>query len=348
MKFGKARNTLNRSYNEKKREGGVAKEMKALGYDFVSEFPIGQDPETGAVHSFAVGVGGNEDTAAYWHVVDWTQGTFKNDRKRGISLAEGMYGVPTVAQAEAEAKKAAEYDLKNYSWVQPGTARPVVGSGDGGLQYERVTSGGHTILAMYADDSYADRTVYYVVATRPDIGPGVIWGKDYNVNTGLWRGGDYEQTRREIERKSKEMELIYVDNKALEEAYKGDDWLTEQKAKRGNSEGPMKLKSKSVKPERDGYLEKLASDLEYAANEIDPYQYMDECGIYPTEKGFQQSYDLLFTVEGVDVAIKMIEDYAYNSEPFYTDLLARLKARREEIAPTVSKSRKSGKARRRK
>ncbi len=232
MKFGKARNTLNKSYNEKKREGGVAKEMKAIGYDFVAEYPVGQDPETGAVHSFAVGVGGPEDTAAYWHVVDWTQGTFKNDRKRGLSLAEGVYHIATTAEAESDAKRAAEYYLENWSWVQPGTTQPVVGSGDGGLQYEKVTKGGHKILAMYADESYADRPVYYVVATREDIGPGVIWGKDYNVHTGHWRGGEYDQTREDIEYESRGMDLIYIDEAALEAAYADADWLENARKRR--------------------------------------------------------------------------------------------------------------------
>lgn len=234
MKFGKARNTLNKSYNEKKREDGLVKEMKAQGYDFVAEYPIGQDPETGAIHSIAVGVGGNEDTAATWLVVDWTQAVYKNDRKRGVSLAAGVYDIPTVAEAEAEAKQSAEYYLENWSWVQPGTARPVVGSGDGGPQYERITQAGHKILAMYVDQyRYDDRPAYYVVATRDDLGPGVIWGRDYSVHNGRWQGGDYEQTRKEIERKSKHMDLIYIDEAALEEAYADDAWLTERKARHG-------------------------------------------------------------------------------------------------------------------
>lgn len=233
MKFGKARNTLNKSYNEKKREGGVAKEMKAIGYDFVAEYPVGQDPETGAVHSFAVGVGGNEDTAAYWHVVDWTQTFLRSNQKRGVSLAQGYYNIPTADEAEADAKKDAEYYLKNWQWVQPGTTQPVVGSGDGRPQYERITRDGHRILAMYADKSFLG-IEYNVVATRDDLGPGVIWGRDYNIVKGYWRGGDYHLTREEIERKSRYMELIYIDEAALEEAYADDDWLTEQKARTGS------------------------------------------------------------------------------------------------------------------
>lgn len=129
MRFGKKRNVLNRSYNEKKREGSVSKEMKDIGYEFVSEFQIGQDPGTGAIHSYAVGVGGDEDTAMVAQVIDWTQAKNPGDRKRGVRLVRGIYGFPSVHEAEAEARFLAEYNLENYDWVQPGTNRPVVGSG---------------------------------------------------------------------------------------------------------------------------------------------------------------------------------------------------------------------------
>ncbi len=130
MRFGRKKsNVLNRSYNEKKREGSVSKEMEKIGYDYVSEFPVGQDPGTGAIHSYVVGIGGNEDTAMVCQVVDWTQARNPGDKKRGVVLARGVYGYPSVPEAEADAKAQAERDLANYDWVQPGTDRPVVGSG---------------------------------------------------------------------------------------------------------------------------------------------------------------------------------------------------------------------------
>ena len=129
MRFGRKRNVLNRSYNEKKRESSVSKEMGDIGYDFVSEFQIGQDPGTGAIHSYAVGTGGDMDTAMVCHIVDWTQARDRGDRKRGVVLARGIYGFPSVPEAEAEARKLAGEELASYSWVQPGTGRPVVGSG---------------------------------------------------------------------------------------------------------------------------------------------------------------------------------------------------------------------------
>ena len=102
----------------------------------------------------------------------------------------------------------------------------------------------------------------------------------------------------------------------------------------------MRKGSKNAPPERDVVLQKLASDLEYAGWEIDPYEYKDQYGdSYPTEQGFRDSYDLLFTVEGLDTAIEFIEDgMGPDPAPLFTDLLARLKARRKELAPVVSRS----------
>lgn len=101
------------------------------------------------------------------------------------------------------------------------------------------------------------------------------------------------------------------------------------------------MRNKSIKPERDVYLEKLASDLEYAGWDIDTYEYMDQYGIYPTEEGYRDSFDVVMNGgEGLDNAIEEVEDWIddFGPDAFYSDLLARLKERRTELESTVSKS----------
>ena len=93
--------------------------------------------------------------------------------------------------------------------------------------------------------------------------------------------------------------------------------------------------------EKDVPLQKLASDMEHAGWEIDPYEYKDQYGdSYPTEQGHRDSFNLLMTPEGVDTAIAFIEDGAEDPSK-YADLLDRLRARRDALAPVGSKSRKS-------
>ncbi len=102
-----------------------------------------------------------------------------------------------------------------------------------------------------------------------------------------------------------------------------------------------RVASRGVKPERDVYLEKLASDLEYAGWDIDTYGYMDEYGTYPTDEGFRQAYDIVMKGgEGLDNAIETIEGRIEDMGPeaFYVDLLARLKERQAELQSTVSRS----------
>ncbi len=101
----------------------------------------------------------------------------------------------------------------------------------------------------------------------------------------------------------------------------------------------MKRRSKNVHPERDVVLQKMASDLEYVSYEIDPYEYKDQYGSYPSERGFRDAFELLLTADGLDTAIGFVED-GMGTDPtsLSTDLLARLKARRKEMAPVVSRS----------
>ena len=222
MIFGNQRNSNfgNVSRNEKRRESAVMREMKGIGYEFVSDFPVGQDPATGAVHSFVVGKSAsNGSKAAFWHAVDWTQAPGKADRSRGVVLNGGRYNL-TIREAESKAKEAAESYLAGWSWVRPGTQTSVVGSADTKAKYMTQSCSGHKILAIYADSSpFYDRTKYYAVATREGLGPGVVWGRDYDMSTGLWQGGDYNQTRKQIEEKSAGMDPIFIDEEGLEEAF---------------------------------------------------------------------------------------------------------------------------------
>ena len=96
-------------------------------------------------------------------------------------------------------------------------------------------------------------------------------------------------------------------------------------------------------PERDVVLEKLAADMHYAGWEIDPYEYMDQYGTYPSEQGYRDSFELLQTPEGLDAAIAFIEDGAEDPSK-YADLLDRLRERRDTLASVHSQSRKSGRS----
>ena len=101
------------------------------------------------------------------------------------------------------------------------------------------------------------------------------------------------------------------------------------------------MNRKAEHPERDVVLQKLAADLHYAAFELDTYEYMDQYGDYPSEQGYRDSFDLLMTVEGVDIAIATIEEEMDPDAHTYDELLSRLRARRDELAAVGSRSRKS-------
>jgi len=222
MVFGqKNSNFGNVSRNEKRRESAAAKEMKGFGYEFVSEFPVGQDPGTGAVHSFVVGRSvSTPSQAAFWHAVDWSQ--VPRNKARGLTLNAGQYNL-TIRDAEAGAKEAAEEYLARWSWVRPGTRTSVVGSADTKTKYMTQSCSGHKILAIYVDEHWLyDRPKYYAVATREGLGPGLIWGRDYDMTTGLWQGGDYHLTRKQIEQKCEGMRVIYIDQEALDKAFAKD------------------------------------------------------------------------------------------------------------------------------
>lgn len=89
-------------------------------------------------------------------------------------------------------------------------------------------------------------------------------------------------------------------------------------------------------------VEQLARDMDYAFWETEPIEYIDQFDEYPSEKGYLMSRDSLDYIEGVDDAIQYVETEIDPDEfPMYDDLLARLKARRKELAgPVSSKSRK--------
>ncbi len=106
------------------------------------------------------------------------------------------------------------------------------------------------------------------------------------------------------------------------------------------------MNRKKEHPERDVVLLKLASDMHHASFEIDPYEYRDQYGEYPSDQGYEDAFNLLLTLEGVDAAIEFVEEGAdADTLPGYDDLLARLRARRDALAgPVGSHSRKSGRA----
>lgn len=111
--------------------------------------------------------------------------------------------------------------------------------------------------------------------------------------------------------------------------------------RRHNSAIGRESNVKARPPGRDVVLLKLASDLHYASYEIDTYEYRDQYGSYPSDEGYRDAFDLLMTVEGLDTAIEFVEEGADpDTLPMYDDLLARLRARREELAIVGSWSRK--------
>ena len=89
-------------------------------------------------------------------------------------------------------------------------------------------------------------------------------------------------------------------------------------------------------------VEQLARDMNYALWDTLQYDYNDRFSEYPEEEGYLMTLDALDYIEGVDNAIQFVETEIDPDEfPMYDDLLARLKARREELAgPVSSKSRK--------
>lgn len=130
----------------------------------------------------------------------------------------------------------------------------------------------------------------------------------------------------------------YVDGLEVGEEYNLPDFPVS--IVRMDDSGPKSVKGRG-RPSVD--LEQLARDVDYATSEYDHWDYLEQFGgPYPTEEGYLMALDSMNCIEGVDDAILFVESSIDPDEfPMYDDLLARLKARREELAgPVSSKSRK--------
>ena len=90
------------------------------------------------------------------------------------------------------------------------------------------------------------RPVYDVVARRDDI-PGLIWGRDYDPNSGLWNGGDYDQTVAKVETHTVGHELIASYNFIGDAIRKAGKPASKGGAKGGSAPKP-KGKTKTAKP----------------------------------------------------------------------------------------------------
>ena len=194
-----------------------AARLLELGYDLTDEKVVGKDPEMGYVESVVIGRRRSDGRYAVWYGVDWTKHPNASDRANGYTITQGAYDL-TLAEARAESARRLQRSSK-YRWEsasrKAGARKVPARNGKPGYNseprpkpedyasapYAMRSSGGHTILRVYYDgweSRMKDRPVYDVVATRQDIG-GLIWGRDYDPMSGLWSGGDYDQTEAQIE-----------------------------------------------------------------------------------------------------------------------------------------------------
>lgn len=225
MPFG-IKNTAKISSRSKRsndtREDRLAKAVDEAGYIYCGSFDIGQDSVTLGVHSVVWGQSKELGTYADWRAIDWSLNP--ND-SRGVMLNHGHYSFPTEHEVVEDAKARADEALADFSWVKPGTQIPVTGSRSKAAQdYTLVSSRGHQILALYRDPFYDDLgKLYNVVAISPDTKPGVIWGRNYNLDEGFWATGDYNVDKEFIDQRVAEQHLVLerVDYPGLEKALKG-------------------------------------------------------------------------------------------------------------------------------
>ena len=223
----------------------LSREMKREGYELVDALPVCTDEFTHGVHYIAVGRRLSDGMYATWQAVDWTHHHNAADRARGVLMHHGHYMIPTKTEALSDARKRVRDKKENTARgpVPSGNARRSANSKSGNTKkgkskeyngsprpnpdqyrdapYASRTVGGHTILKVFYDpweSRYMDRPVYDVVARRDDI-PGLIWGKDYDPNSGLWNGGDYDQTIEKVERHAEGHRLVASYN-AIGDAYR--------------------------------------------------------------------------------------------------------------------------------
>lgn len=245
-----------------------AARLLELGYDLTDEKVVGKDPEMGYVESVVIGRRRSDGRYAVWYGVDWTKHPKASDRANGFTITQGAYDL-TLAEARAESARRLERSSQ-YRWQsasRKGGAKPAPArNGKPGYNseprpapeqyasapYAMRSSGGHTILRVYYDgweSRMRDRPVYDVVATRQDIG-GLIWGRDYDPMSGLWSGGDYDQTEAQIEDHAWGHRLIASYGKAGSPCIKGKAKPKASKAssKPRQSSQCVKRKPASSKP----------------------------------------------------------------------------------------------------
>lgn len=234
------------SYNKRKSASrnatpgasSASKELSRHGYELVREDVTGRDPEMKYVESVVIGKRRSDSRYAVWYGIDWTKHPNAADRSRGYSLQQGAYDL-TKTEADREAADRRRRSQR-YNW-EPVSKSANSKSGNTKKRrsneyngsprpnpdqyrdapYASRTVGGHTILKVFYDpweSRYMDRPVYDVVARRDDI-PGLIWGKDYDPNSGLWNGGDYDQTIEKVERHAEGHRLVASYN-AIGDAYR--------------------------------------------------------------------------------------------------------------------------------
>ena len=241
------------------RSATAAQELARLGYDLVREDVVGRDREMGYVESVVIGKRRSDGRHAVWYGINWTKHPDTGDRSRGYTLQQGSYDL-TRAGADREAADRLRRSAR-YGWekVPSGNAKGKSGKYNGsprpepseyeGAPYARRSVGGHTILKVYYDrgeSKFMGRPVYDVVARRDDI-PGLIWGRDYDPNSGLWNGGDYDQTVEKVETHAMGHELIASYN-FIGDAIRKAGKPASQGGATGGSAPKPKGKTKTAKP----------------------------------------------------------------------------------------------------
>ncbi len=68
-------------------------------YDYVQTYMVGQDPGTKAIRGYVIGASRQMNTYTVWSTFDWTMAGPK-DRRRGIDVQHGHYGIKSLAEAQ--------------------------------------------------------------------------------------------------------------------------------------------------------------------------------------------------------------------------------------------------------
>ncbi len=182
------------------------------------------------------------------------------------------------------------------------------------------------------------------IPEKPDM---YVWVHAYNPFTGEWSGtADIGLSRDDVMERLVGRTITW-DNTSTTSHASSNIKKTNKKAVR-NTRAPKKPKAgsanaKAANPYKDVVLQKLAADLHYATYDLDTYEYKDQYGSYPSDEAYDEVFDLLMTVEGVDTAISNIEEMIDPDDRRYDDLLDRLDDRRRELASAGRKPRTAAK-----